>query len=309
VVVFMGVKALGVYGVARAFRADHLESVQRAALFAQGGEFAFVLYAAALAGGVFDARAAAVMSAMVVLSMALTPIVVLLLGRILRSPAQSLDGIEEPPCLSGRVLIIGFGRFGQVVSQPLLLRGVDVSIIDSDVDMIRAAGRFGFKVYYGDGTRLDVLRASGASRADAILVCSDKQEAADRIVTVVKHEFPLARLYVRSFDRGHTLRLIAAGVDYEIRETFESAMSFGERVLEGLGFEAGVVAETMADVRARDRERLELQVVGGITAGRSLMRGNVATPEPEPLARPQRESRTLNEGAAAVIGGDEPPAH
>jgi glutathione-regulated potassium-efflux system protein KefB len=309
VLAFMVVKALGVYGVARAFRADHLESVQRAALFAQGGEFAFVLYAAALAGGVFDTRAAAVMSAMVVLSMALTPIVVLLLGRILPRPAQSLDGIEEPPCLSGRVLIIGFGRFGQVVSQPLLLRGVDVSIIDSDVDMIRAAGRFGFKVYYGDGTRLDVLRASGASRADAILVCSDKPEAADRIVTVVKHEFPLARLYVRSFDRGHTLRLIAAGVDYEIRETFESAMSFGERVLEGLGFEAGVVAETMADVRARDRERLELQVVGGITAGRSLMRGNVATPEPEPLARPQRETRTLNEGAAAVIGGDEPPAH
>ena len=308
VVAFMSVKALCIYGVARAFRADHRESVQRAALFAQGGEFAFVLYAAALAGGVFDARAAAVMSAIVVLSMALTPIVVLLLHRVLPGPTQSLDGIEEPPCLSGRVLIIGFGRFGQVVSQPLLLRGVDVSIIDTDVDMIRAAGRFGFKVYYGDGTRLDVLRASGASRADAILVCSDKPEAVDRIVAVAKHEFPLARLYVRSFDRGHTLRLIAAGVDYEIRETFESAMSFGERVLAGLGFEAAAVAETMADVRARDRERLELQVVDGITAGRSLMRGNVATPEPEPLARPQRETRTLNEGAAAVIGRDEPPA-
>ncbi len=307
VAAFMVVKALGIYGVARAFRADHREAVQRSALFAQGGEFAFVLYAAALAGGVFDARAAAVMSAIVILSMALTPIVVLLLGRILPRPAESLDGIEEPPCLSGRVLIVGFGRFGQVVSQPLLLRGVDVSIIDSDVEMIRAAGRFGFKVYYGDGTRLDVLRASGASRADAILVCSDRPESVDRIVGLVKHEFPLAKLYVRSFDRGHTLRLIAAGVDYEIRETFESAMSFGEQVLAGLGFEAEAVAETMADVRARDRERLELQVVGGITAGRSLMRGNLATPEPEPLARPQREPRTLNEGAAAVIAREEPP--
>jgi glutathione-regulated potassium-efflux system protein KefB len=307
VAAFMAVKALGIYGVARAFGADHRESVQRSALFAQGGEFAFVLYAAALAGGVFDARAAAVMSAIVVLSMALTPIVVLLLGRILPKPAESLDGIEEPPCLSGRVLIIGFGRFGQVVSQPLLLRGVDVSIIDSDVEMIRAAGRFGFKVYYGDGTRLDVLRASGASKADAILVCSDGPEAVDRIVGLVKHEFPLAKLYVRSFDRGHTLRLIAAGVDYEIRETFESAMSFGEQVLAGLGFEAEAVAETMLDVRARDRERLELQVVGGISAGRSLMRGNLATPEPEPLARPQHGPRTLNEGAAAVIGREEPP--
>ena len=307
VAAFMVVKALGTYGVARAFRADHRESVQRSALFAQGGEFAFVLYAAALAGGVFDARAAAVMSAIVILSMALTPIVVLVLGRMLPKPARSLEGIDEPPCLSGRVLIIGFGRFGQVVSQPLLLRGVDVSIIDSDVDMIRAAGRFGFKVYYGDGTRLDVLRASGASRADAILVCSDGPEAVDRIVALARHEFPLAKLYVRSFDRGHTLRLIAAGVDYEIRESFESAMSFGEQVLRGLGFEAGAVAETMEDVRARDRERLELQIVGGITAGRSLMRGNLATPEPEPLARPQREPQTLNEGAAVVIGREEPP--
>jgi glutathione-regulated potassium-efflux system protein KefB len=305
----MAVKALGIYTVARGFGTDPREALQRAALFAQGGEFAFVLYAAALAGGVFDARAAAVMSAIVILSMALTPIVVLLLGRFLPRPAESLDGIEEPPCLSGRVLIIGFGRFGQVVSQPLLLRGVDVSIIDSDVEMIRAAGRFGFKVYYGDGTRLDVLRASGASKADAILVCSDGAEAVDRIVGLVKHEFPLAKLYVRSFDRGHTLRLIAAGVDYEIRETFESAMSFGEQVLTGLGFEAGTVAETMADVRARDRERLELQVVGGITAGRSLMRGNLATPEPEPLARPQHPPRTLNEGAAAVIGREETPPH
>jgi glutathione-regulated potassium-efflux system protein KefB len=220
----------------------------------------------------------------------------------------SLDGIDEPPCLSGRVLIIGFGRFGQVVSQPLLLRGVDVSIIDSDVEMIRAAGRFGFKVYYGDGTRLDVLRASGASKADAILVCSDRPEAADRIVEVARHEFPLAKLFVRSFDRGHTLRLIAAGVNYEVRETFESAMVFGEQVLAGLGFEASAVAETMADVRARDRERLALQVVGGITAGRSLMRGNLATPEPEPLVRPQHESRALNQDAAAVIERPESPS-
>jgi glutathione-regulated potassium-efflux system protein KefB len=84
-------------------------------------------------------------------------------------------------------------------------------------------------------------------------------------------------------------------------------MRFGEQVLAGLGFEADAVAETMADVRARDHERLELQVVGGITAGRSLMRGNLVTPEPEPLARPQHAPRTLNEGAAAVIGREEPP--
>jgi len=301
VVTFMAVKAAGIYVVARLFRADHRESLQRAALFAQGGEFAFVLYAAALAAGVIDASAAAVMSAIVILSMAATPVVVLLLDRFLPAPAVSMDGIEEPPCLAGRVLVIGFGRFGQVVSQPLLARGVDVSIIDSDVDMIRAAGNFGFKVYYGDGRRLDVLRVSGAGRADAIIVCIDQAEAADRIVEVAKSEFPQARLFVRSFDRGHTLRLIQAGVAFELRETFESAMVFGAQVLKGLGFEDAEVAETMDDVRRRDAERLQLQLVGGITAGRSLMRGNLSTPEPAPLTPPQRESRALDPATAAVI--------
>ena len=301
VLAFMTVKAFGIYAVARAFRAGHAEALQRAALFAQGGEFAFVLYAAALAAGVFDARAAAVMSAVVILSMALTPLVVLLLDRLRPKPQPSLDGVEEPPCLSGRVLIIGFGRFGQIVSQPLLARGVDVSIIDSDVDMIRAAGGFGFKVYYGDGARLDVLRVSGAGRADAILVCIDRPEAADRIVELARHEFPHAKLFVRAFDRGHALRLVQAGVEYHVRETLESALAFGEHVLDGLGFDAEQVAETLADVRRRDQERFELQLAGGITAGRTLMRGNLATPEPAPLTQPRHGARALNPEAAAAM--------
>jgi glutathione-regulated potassium-efflux system protein KefB len=305
VAAFMAVKGLGIYGVARAFGGSHREALQRAALFAQGGEFAFVLYAAALAAGVFDARASAVMAAIVILSMALTPLVVLLLDRLLPPPAASFDGIERAANLKGCALIIGFGRFGQVVSQPLLARAVDVTIIDADVDMIRAAGNFGFKVYYGDGTRLDVLHASGAASAKAILVCVDDAQAADRIVELAKHEFPLARLYVRSFDRGHTLRLIAAGVDYQLRETFESAIAFGAEALRGLGVADEEVEETMADVRRRDRERLDLQAVGGIAAGRGLLRGNVATPEPAPLTRPQRETVALNPAAALAIEQDE----
>ena len=301
VAAFMVVKAIGVYGVARAFGAEPRESSQRAALFAQGGEFAFVLYAAALSAGVFDARAGAVMAAIVILSMALTPLVVLLLDRWLPAVAPSMDGIEEPPCLTGRVLIIGFGRFGQVVSQPLLARDVDISIIDADVDMIRAAGNFGFKVYYGDGSRLDVLRVSGAGKADAILVCIDKPDLANRIVELAQHEFPQARLYVRSFDRGHSLRLIQAGVDYQVRETFESALVFGENVLRGLGYDPAEIAATVADVRQRDEDRLGLQLIGGITAGRSLMRNNQATPEPAPLTRPKHEARALNAEAAGVV--------
>jgi glutathione-regulated potassium-efflux system protein KefB len=241
--------------------------------------------------------------------MALTPVVMLLLDRFLPAPQPSMHGIEEPPCLTGRVLIIGFGRFGQVVSQPLLARDVDISIIDADVDMIRAAGNFGFKVYYGDGSRLDVLRTSGAGKADAILVCIDKPQLADRIVELAKQEFPQARLYVRSFDRGHTLRLIQAGVDYQVRETFESAMVFGENVLRGLGYGPDEINDTMADVRQRDSDRLGLQLIGGITAGRSLMRNNQTTPEPAPLVKPKHESRGLNPEAAQAIDDEgAPPA-
>ncbi|GAM98056.1 hypothetical protein U91I_01686 [alpha proteobacterium U9-1i] len=302
VLAFMVVKAAGIYGIARLFKANHRESIQRAAQFAQGGEFAFVLYAAAVAAGVMAGEIAAAMTAIVIISMALTPLVVLILHRLTPAPEISHDGVEEAANLNGRVLFIGFGRFAQVVSQALLARGVDVSLIETDVEMIQAAGKFGFKVYYGDGTRLDVLRASGAQTAEAILVCVDKPEVADRIVALAKSEFPHAKLFVRAFDRGHVLRLISAGVDYQIRELFESAIMFGGAVLRELGFTELEAAETLEEVRDRDAARLELQVAGGLEAGRSLIRGNMATPQPAPLVTPRKKAQALNEEAAEAIG-------
>ncbi len=304
VVLFMAVKSLGIYGIARLFQADHDEALHRAATFAQGGEFAFVLYGAALAAGLFDAETAAMMTAIVILSMALTPLIVIGADRLIPSKAAALDGVDMAEGLHARVLVIGFGRFAQVVSQPLLAHRFDVSLIETDVEMIQAAADFGFKVYYGDGTRLDVLRASGAAEAEAILVCVDKPETADRIVELCQAEFPLARLYVRAFDRGHVLRLVEAGVEYQIRETFESALVFGHAVLVGLGVEDDEAAETMQDVRRRDGERLEMQIIGGIKAGRALIRGNMVTPEPAPLTAPQRKGKALNPDAAAAIGED-----
>jgi glutathione-regulated potassium-efflux system protein KefB len=309
VVLFMVVKAIGIYVVARLFRAAHAEALERAALFAQGGEFAFVLFGAALTTGLFDARTSAILTAIVILSMVLTPLVTIIVSRWLLKPAEvsidDMDGVDHARNLRERVLIIGFGRFAQVVSQPLLARDVDVSIIDHDVEMIQAAGNFGFKVYYGDGSRLDVLRASGAAEAETILVCVDRPETADRIVELVKAEFPLTKLFVRAYDRGHSIRLIEAGVEYHIRETFESALKFGEQVLVDLGFNAADAAETIEDVRRRDAERLTLQVTGGITAGRGLMRGNAVTPTPEPYVKPRREGQALNDEAAELLDEDE----
>ena len=303
---FILVKAIGIYGVARLFKASHREACERAALFAQGGEFAFVLYAAALAAGIFDGRTSAALGAIVILSMVLTPLLNPLVTRALRMreaqpSVDGLVGVDRADGLRERVLIIGFGRFAQVVSQPLLARDVDVSIIEIDVEMIQAAGDFGFKIFYGDGTRLDVLRSSGAGEAETVLVCVDKPEAADRIVQLVKSEFPLTKLFVRAYDRGHSLRLIEAGVDYHVRETFESALTFGAQVLQDLGFSEEQVQETVADVRRRDDERLVLQQAEGLRAGASLMRGNATTPKPAPYVRPLRKGQALNEEAAQAL--------
>jgi glutathione-regulated potassium-efflux system protein KefB len=234
------------------------------------------------------------MTAVVTLSMAATPLVALGVERLRRRSTRPLaDDVERADGLRGRLLVIGFGRFAQVVSQPLLARGCEVSLIEIDVDMIRAAASFGFKVYYGDGTRLDVLRASGASEAQAILVCVDDAAAADRIVELCQAEFPGAKLFVRAYDRGHAMRLVRAGVDYQVRETFESALAFGRAVLAGLGTDPVRLEEIMEDVRRRDDERLDLQVAGGLQAGRTLIRGNVATPVPEPLVAPRHEGRII----------------
>ena len=291
---FMALKTLAVYLVAR-IRSKHNEALRIALLLPQGGEFAFVLYAAAAESGILTAAQAGLLTAAVIVSMALTPLAPLLLKLLIGKEAPSLDGIEVPEGLTGTALVIGFGRFGQVASQMLLARQVDVSIIDSDTEMIRVAGRFGFKIYYGDGTRLDVLRAAGAGSAKIIAICIDDRAAADRIVELVNSEFPVAELYVRSYDRGHSLSLLGAGVAYEIRETFESAMAFGEATLRGMGFSPEEAAATAADVRERDRVRLQIQQAEGIYAGREYFR-----PTPTPLTPPRRAGQPLSEQTAVL---------
>lgn len=306
VAVFMSLKSAAIYAVARVFRGSHGEGVHRMMLMAQGGEFAFVLYAAGAAAGVLDATTLAVFTAVVILSMALTPLAVISLRWLLPHPrTTSLEGVEKAENLGGSVLMIGFGRFGQVASQALLARGLEVSIIDHDVEMIRSAAGFGFKVYYGDGTRVDVLHASGAHRARAIAVCVDDATISNRIVELVRREFPQARLLVRAIDRQHALELMAHDVDYQVREVYESATSFGEAALRLLGVGEQEAAEIAADLRRRDRERIELQFTGGLNAGVDLLHSNRL--KPRPLTTPRQAGSALSEETAAVTGGAGPP--
>ena len=276
---FILAKGIVVYAVARVFASSNHSALHRTSMFLPGGEFAFVLYSSGVANGVIGSRDNALFSTVVILSMSLIPPLTTVMSRVLRA-GTSMEDVDAARGLKGRVLMIGFGRFGQIASQLLLVKGVDLSVIDSDPDRIRDAARYGLKVFFGDGARLDTLHQSGAGSADAVMVCIDDPKAAMLIVELVGHDFPQARLLVRSHDRGHAVELIRAGVDYQVRETVESAYLMGAQGLRVLGFAEADVAEADEDIRRRDAERLIEQVAGDVMSGRDKL---LLQPIPEPL--------------------------
>lgn len=264
---FMLVKAATIYAVARLFRSSHATAVERAIFMAQGGEFAFVLYGAAAAAGIIDAEQNANLTAIVILSMVATPLVIAVFGLLHRRYPRAVGRRDGPQDLHGVALVIGFGRMGQIACQFLFARGYDVSIIDTDVEMIDAARNLGFEVYYGDGTRLDILHAAGAGRARVVLVCVDSAGSGTRITELLKSEFPGVPVLGRAIDRRHSVELLKAGVDLQVRETFESAMVLGAAALERLGASQAEIADLEARIRANDKERLDAEMERGLAAG------------------------------------------
>jgi len=279
------IKIAVTYALTRLSRGDHASAVRTAFLLSQGGEFGFVLFSTAVAAGVMPQQQATLLVALVTMTMALTPLLVALAPRLI--PAQVREREVNFDDAKGSVLLIGFGRFGQIVSQLLLLDGHEVTTIDTDLEMIEAAERFGFKVYFGDGTRLDVLRAAGAGRARLLCICVDKRETATHIAEITRAAFPLARVLCRAFDRVHALELIERGVHYQIRETYESAIAFGKAALENLELGAEHISAIEAEVRERDSVRFALQQQGQpLTDDANLLTRPV--PRPEPLIEPKR---------------------
>src|SRR3569623_1378466 len=270
---YMVLKGGAIFVLARLLKSSFSEALERALLMAQGGEFAFVLFTTAAASGLITADQQAILTATVIISMVLPPLTIQAL-RLLPRPVQSVEGVEEPDGLTGDVLIIGFGRFGQIASQALLAKGHKIPLIDTDADMIRAAAQFGAKVYYGDGTRLDILRAAGIEKVDMVIVAVDKRDDALKLVELIHAEFPLVKVMARAFDRGHALALSKAGGDYQIREMFESALVLSGEALKVLGSSDEEIAELIEGVRERDRQRFAAQLVGGLRAGRDLLLSN-----------------------------------
>jgi glutathione-regulated potassium-efflux system protein KefB len=290
----------------RLFGSPWRDGLRAGAILSPAGEFAFVLLPVAVSLGLLGTAAGALVTALAALTMLVGPVTAKVLDIVLertRGDEPQPDFALQPQAgddLSSRVLVIGFGRFGQVVNQILLASGIDVTVIDKDVARIRDAARFGLRVYYGDGTRLDVLRAAGAGRAELICVCIDDSDAALKIVELIHGEFRQAESYVRAYDRLHAIALMNQEVDYQLRETFESAITFGQAALEGLGFDAAAALAAAEDVRKRDIARLVMQKAGGFMGGADLVIGAKVTPEP--LVEPAGKARALSAETRDILG-------
>jgi len=258
-------KAAVLFLLARVFGVSAMRAIRVGLLLSQGGEFAFVLFGAGQAAMLIARPDASLFSAIVTLSMATTPFLMMFNKWLERwashRQAASLDGPEksEPT----RAIVVGYGRFGQTVAQMLMAKEISVTLIDSNPSQIEIAGDFGRKVYYGDGLRIDLLRIAGAAEAQAIFFCVDGKNPSRRKLEGILEAFPQAEVFVRSYDRIQLIDLAGLDLGGTVRELFESAVLMGREGLVHFGVEAEEAARVEAEYRARDLERLESQASSG----------------------------------------------
>jgi monovalent cation:proton antiporter-2 (CPA2) family protein len=277
----MVLKTLVIFALAKGFGTGTTRAFQMGLLLSQGGEFGFVLFAEAERGLLISHPAAQLFGAVVTISMALTPLI-FILGSRLRPPttavahagpetASHFDGNE------GRAVIVGVGRFGQVVAQMLRGRGIEVTAIDLDAELIDVSKRFGNTVYYGDGRRLDVLKAAGIERAGLLVFAIDGAWDPEASLAPIRAQWPDLKILARAYDRSHWLTLKRAGVETVVRETFESGVTMGREALAAFGTPDSLIAAIEDEYRRRDLERLDLQLCSDdITAGSDkLIRGRL----------------------------------
>ena len=257
------VKTAIIMGLAYAFGMPWRRSLALGLLLSQGGEFGFVLFAQAQRAMLIEPEAASLFTAIVTLSMATTPFLMMATRRIRAEPTADGGEREGPVGDGARALIVGYGRFGQTVAQMLLAQGIRVTLIDRDPEMIDVAQSFGAKVYYGDGTRLDLLRQAGGSEADLILFCTDGDQLDAKLVDAVHSAFPEASIFARAFDRRAVVKLRNAPLTGAVREVLESAVRMARLAMESSGVDGEEIDRTERLFRSRDCERLEAQIASG----------------------------------------------
>jgi glutathione-regulated potassium-efflux system protein KefB len=265
------VKTVLMAGLARLFGSSWADALPAGLLLAQGGEFGFVLFGAATAGLLITPGAASLFAAVVTLSMAATPLLLAAYRRI-AVRGTTADGMVGPDAAEdGTAIVIGYGRFGQIVTQLLHARGTDVTLIDQKPEQIERSNAFGWKVYYGDGFRTDVLRAAGAERAQLLLIAADGPWSPDRLAPI-RAAFPQLGIVARAHDRRHYIALRQADQALVVRELFAGAIDCGRLALRALGNDDARIDAIVDEYIRRDAERLALQsFTGDIMAGRDTI--------------------------------------
>lgn len=289
------IKAGLIWAIARGFGVRSGEALRLGLLLSQGGEFAFVLFGAGAASGIITEAAVSRYSAVVTLSMITTPFLMMVYERLARRRRGDVDTSHLPvpdAATTGRAIVVGYGRFGQTVAQMLMAKDIDVVLIDSKPSQIEVSGDFGVKVYYGDGTRIDLLRQAGAEEAQVLLFCIDGVALDAHKLEPILEAFPQAKVMVRTFDRRHVMRMDGVEVTGIYREVFESAVSMGRDALLALGVAKAETRRVERAYRERDAERLAEQSKSGDLA---VLKDRIFRPG---------ETLDDNEG---VFDADQPP--
>jgi len=277
----IAIKTAMIMGLAAAFRMAWRPALGLGLLLSQGGEFGFVLFAQARQAYLIAPEAASLFGAIVTLSMATTPFL-MMATRGLRSEPVSREERDGPEADGSNAVIVGYGRFGQTVAQMLLAQGIAVTLIDTDIEMIDVAGSFGAKVYYGDGTRLDLLRQAGAADAELILFCTDGDQIEPEFLEGVHEAFPKASIFVRAFDRRALLKLRDAPIAGAVREVLDSAVRMARMAMAKVGVDEEEIDRSEDLYRARDRERLKAQLETGDLRARIDRMITESEPSPPP---------------------------
>ena len=268
----IAVKTAVIFAICLMFRMRWRSALGLGLLLSQGGEFGFVLFIAAREALIVDGEGASLFAAIATVSMATTPFLMAVTKRFRSEPARPEEHREGPQDQTANALIVGYGRFGQTVAQTLMAGGIPVTLVDSDVEMIDVAEQFGAKVYFGDGTRLDLLRQAGAGEAELIMFCLDGDQIEPEFLHEVHRAFPEAAIYVRGFDRRIVMKLSDSPAEYIVREVLESALRMARIALEKLGLSEEAIERAETLYRATDRERLSKQIAAGdISAARDIV--------------------------------------
>ncbi len=259
-IAFIAIKFAVIYGITRLMDVPFQERPVLTLLLAQGGEFAFVVFQAAAGAKVFAPETASLLIGVVALSMLISPLILIAIDKLWQ-PRFADCGVTLPDEISEQqaapIIIAGFGRYGQIVGRLLLAQDIPTTVLDHDAEMIETARSFGYRVFYGNATRLDLLRKAGAATAQILVVAVDDVEQSLAIVDLAKEHFPLLQLVVRARDATHWNKLRDRDVTLIQRELFESSLQSAGTVLELLGYAAPDANRIVQLFRTHNFELLE----------------------------------------------------